>query len=94
MLQEQKKETPSSAKQPWSTLGRSKEQSLKTDRPTVYPPKVTYKRIHPVFPESSILSPPPTNDTILATRQGRSCVVLMQVSTVLSIIHVRATKPH
>ena len=40
MLQEQKKETTSSSQQPWAVLNRSKELSLKPDRPTVVPPKV------------------------------------------------------
>ena len=43
MLQEQKKETMSSAKQPRPMLGRSKEQNLKLEQPTVLPPEVIYK---------------------------------------------------
>ena len=39
MLQEQKKETPSSAKQPRPMLNRSKERSLKLERPTVLLPR-------------------------------------------------------
>ena len=62
ILLEQKKETRTSAKQPQPMLDRSKEQSLKPDRPIVLPPKTIYKQTGPVFPEATVLSPPPAND--------------------------------
>ena len=62
MLQEQQKETTSSAKQLRPMLDRSKERGLKPDRPTVLPPKIICKRTGPVFPESAVLSPPSAND--------------------------------
>ena len=68
MLQEQKKEATSSAKQTRAMLERSKERSLKLERPTVLPPKVIYKRTGPVFPEAGVLSPPPANDTEYSLR--------------------------
>ena len=68
MLQEQKKET-SSANEPRPMLDRSKERSLLPDRQTVLPPKAIYKQTVLVFPEAALLSPPPANDRILATRQ-------------------------
>ena len=68
MLQEQKKETTCSAKQPRPMLDRSKERSLKLERPTVLPPKVIYKRAGPAFPEAAVLSPPPANNTKYSLR--------------------------
>ena len=68
VLQEQKKEATSSAKQPRPMLGRSKERSLKPDQPIVLQPKVIYKQTGPVFPEAAVLSPPPANDTEYSLR--------------------------
>ena len=68
MMQEQKKETTPSAKQPRSVLDRSKERSVKLERPTVLPPKVIYKRTGPVFPEAAVLSPPRANVTEYSLR--------------------------
>ena len=68
MLLEQEKETTSSAKQPRPMLDRSKERSLKLEPPTVFSPKVIYKRTAPVFPEPAVLSPPPANDTEYSLR--------------------------
>ena len=59
MLHEQKKETTSSAKQPRLMLGRSKEQSLKPEQPIV---------TGLAFPEETVLSPPPANDTEYSLR--------------------------
>ena len=68
MLQEQKKETTSSPKQPRPMLNRSKEEIIKCDRPADLPPKVIYKRTGPVLPEAPLLSPPPVNDTTYSLR--------------------------
>ena len=68
MLQEQKKETTSSAKQPRQMLDRSKKRSLKLEGPTILPPKVIYKRTGSVFPEAAVLSPPLANDTEYSLR--------------------------
>ena len=68
MLQKQKKETISSAKQPRPLLDRSKERSLKLERPTVLPPKVIYRRTGQGFPEAAVLSSSPANDTEYSLR--------------------------
>ena len=77
MLQEQKKETASSPKQPRPMLNRSKEQILKCDRPTYLPPKVIYKRTGPVLPEALLLSPSPANDTEYSLRAKEHLVCFL-----------------
>ena len=74
MMQEQKKETTPSAKQPRSVLDRSKERSVKLERPTVLPPKVIYKRTGPVFPEAAVLSRPRANGTEYSLRAKENLV--------------------
>ena len=68
MVQEQKNETTSSVWQTQPMLDRSKERSLKLERPTVLPPKVICKRTGLLFPEAAVLSPPPANDTKYSLR--------------------------
>ena len=65
ILQEQKQGASSSVQRTLPTFDRTKERSLKVDRPTVLSPKIIYKRTGPIFPEAAVLTPPDNNEEYL-----------------------------